>query len=371
MAWSLCSVGLLGAACGSPTPQHGLAPVAVLTLQPGPVTSVGVVEGDPTYELHNAVASVRLADGRLVVANAGSSQLLFFDTAGVFLHSAGRAGGGPGEFRRLTGLYTYGRDSLLAVDAAGNWIAVFDTNGAFARRASLDSVSGDSVFPADVWLYRRFWVKSALTPDRRRAARQILDRLPLPAARPLYRFAQLDEHGDLWIREPLDVADPQAHWTVVSPSGSPIAVARMPRRFEPHVIGSDTILGLWRDASDVNFIRVYALQQSAESAAPPSWLAGEPGDATADRSARLAALRGALMQVVTAEETYYADHGTYVAWADSLRWEFPEGITLDILAGDSRGWIGIATADGLSRICAMAVGFATPAGWPEGSPRCS
>jgi hypothetical protein len=72
-----------------------------------------------------------------------------------------------------------------------------------------------------------------------------------------------------------------------------------------------------------------------------------------------------------AQETYYADHARYSPWADSLRWELPEGTILDVLAGDSRGWIGVATMVRLPYMCAMAVGTATPAGWPEGSARCS
>jgi len=247
----------------------------------------------------------------------------------------------------------------------------------FARLAPADSFSGDSVFPADVWLYRCFWVRGALTPDQRRAARRVLDQMPLPEKHPAYRFAQLDTEGNMWIREPPDPAQPDAMWTVVSPDGRPTAVARISLRFEPHVVGTRTMLGRWRDENDVNFIRRYAIQTTAETTTPPAWLQGGPSAsarASTDSSARVAALnslKASLRQVVTAQESYYADHATYTRWADSLHWELPEGLSLDILAGDTRGWIGVATAEGLPRICAMAVGASTPAGWPEGSVRCS
>jgi hypothetical protein len=376
--WRITGLCAVAWACGgSPPPNHASSPVGVLTLQPDPIVSIGVVEGPREYELHNAVASIRLTDGRIVVANSGSSQLLYFDSTGHFVRSAGGRGGGPGEFKWLTGVYAYGPDSILAVDGAGNRISVFDTNGVFARLAPADSISGDSVFPADVWLYRRFWVRGALTPEQRRAARRVLDPMPLPEGHPAYRFAQLDADGNVWFREPPDPSVPHDVWTVVSPEGHATAVAHLPRQFEPHVIGARTILGRWRDENDVNFIRRYALGTTAESATPPAWLQGGPSasaHASTDSSAQAAALnslKASLRQLVMAQESYYADHNTYTRWADSLHWELPEGISLDILAGDTRGWIGVATAEGLPRICAMAVGGSTPAGWPEGSVRCS
>jgi hypothetical protein len=372
-------LALCSAACGgdAPPPDAALpAAVEVLAISPEPAVSIGVVEGDEVYQLHNAVASIQLADGRVVVANAGSAELRFFDAAGRYLRSAGGRGGGPGEFRWLTGLYPYGADSLLAVDGAGNRISVFDTSGTFARLTPAESVSGDSMFPADTWLYRRFWVRGAWTPALRRAARGVLDAVPLPGPAPWYRFAQLDAAGHVWFREPPDPANPDALWTVAGPGGRPVAVARLPLSFEPHVFGAGWVLGRWRDENDVNFIRRYELRTTGDSLAPPPWFGGAeaepamPGGQRAFAEA-LDALKQSLTRVVMAQETYYADHGRYSPWADSLTWELPEGTVLDILAADARGWIGVAAAVGLPHICAMAVGAATPPGWPEGSARCS
>jgi hypothetical protein len=138
------------------------------------------------------------------------------------------------------------------------------------------------------------------------------------------------------------------------------------------VLTSETVLGRWRDANDVNFVRLYALRATGDTAPPPAWMRGDAdGPAPRGAAAALDALRASLIQVVTAQESYYADHARYAAFADLLTWEVPEGIVLDVLAGDTRGWIGVATAAGLPYLCAMAVGSSTPAGWPEGSARCS
>ena len=65
-------------------------------------TQPAVVVGDgrsPDHELNRVRAAVRLADGRIVVANGRPLELRIFDSSGVFLGRTGREGAGPGEFR--------------------------------------------------------------------------------------------------------------------------------------------------------------------------------------------------------------------------------------------------------------------------------
>src|SRR5690606_16568229 len=57
-----------------------------------------------------------LADGRVVIAVMGSSVLRFFDASGRFVRSAGRNGGGPGEFRQIMALYRMRGDTLAVND---------------------------------------------------------------------------------------------------------------------------------------------------------------------------------------------------------------------------------------------------------------
>lgn len=92
--------------------------------------------------LDRVIGAHRFEDGRLVVANAGSSSLLFFDATGGFEQSAGRAGEGPGEFRQISSLGAYRGDSLLVYDGALQRVSVFDAHGALARSYSMPPVSG-------------------------------------------------------------------------------------------------------------------------------------------------------------------------------------------------------------------------------------
>lgn len=103
------------------------------SLSERPSTSIGVLEGDPEDQLFRVRGAVRLEDGRLVVANAGTGEVRFYSPDGRFIHSAGREGEGPGEFGAMGPLYRLGPDSLLVWDNAGLRMSVFDTAGAFVR----------------------------------------------------------------------------------------------------------------------------------------------------------------------------------------------------------------------------------------------
>ena len=51
-------------------------------LGPTPSLDIGGADGDPDQQLFRVVDAVRLSDGRIVVANSGSNELLFFAANG-------------------------------------------------------------------------------------------------------------------------------------------------------------------------------------------------------------------------------------------------------------------------------------------------
>lgn len=108
-----------------------------------PAVDIGVFEGDSAYEFFRIVGAVRLSDGRIVVANAGTSELRYFDDAGRYLKSVGRQGSGPGEFERMTGLNLLPGDSLLVYDGGLRRATLVDGEGAVVRSFALpEGVSG-------------------------------------------------------------------------------------------------------------------------------------------------------------------------------------------------------------------------------------
>ncbi len=122
-------------------------------VSPDPVISIGTVEGGDDFQLHWVDDALRLPDGRIVVANGGSHQLLVFDGAGNYLTAWGRRGRGPGEFSGSRGTNGLGPPQLfwmerwpgdsLAVCHAGSpagarrFVSVWDTTGNFGRRLNL------------------------------------------------------------------------------------------------------------------------------------------------------------------------------------------------------------------------------------------
>ncbi|HEX7089282.1 MAG TPA: hypothetical protein VF192_04060 [Longimicrobiales bacterium] len=88
----------------------------------------------PSHELYQVRGAYRLSDGRLVVANAGSRELRFYDGTGEYLGSAGRKGEEPGEFRWIDSLFVVADDSLVVVEnTRGPLLTVLDREGTYRR----------------------------------------------------------------------------------------------------------------------------------------------------------------------------------------------------------------------------------------------
>lgn len=107
----------------------------VLSLQPTASLIVGRVDSDAL----DRVRGVATTEGRLAVANAGSRQILVFDTAGSLLQRIGRDGEGPGEFRSLSSVHYVRGDSLLTFDSRLQRFSVFSPEGSYVRAFRLSA----------------------------------------------------------------------------------------------------------------------------------------------------------------------------------------------------------------------------------------
>ncbi|MEJ2203527.1 MAG: hypothetical protein P8170_05415 [Gemmatimonadota bacterium] len=166
------------------------------------------------------------------------------------------------------------------------------------------------------------------------------------------RVVRVARDGRLWIREPGVTLDGLRTWTVVTSAGVPEALAAIPARFDPQEISPGSVMGRWLGQDDVNFVRTYALAAAGTSAQ------------------FMARVREAIMRLASAQEIYYAGHATSSASADSLSWDKPEDIGVDIVTADARGWAGVFAHPGLDRLCGLGYGAAVPPGWPNGSIVC-
>jgi hypothetical protein len=370
-----CAAGVM--ACADQEEALGSdAQVAVLRLG-GPTLEIGAVDGPEEIVFAALETVLRLPNGNVAISDAGASRISIFDASGDVQRSWGQRGDGPGEFRNLSRLFPLGNDSLIAAERAANRVTSFDLQGGPGRTFPATDLSGDSVFRLDSWLHGRFWVDGALSPAERRRVTTILDRLPPPREDPGYRRAFAGDDGSLWVREPGAPGGVQ-QWTRLDAEGTPSAILSMPARFRPTQFRADELLGVWTGESDVHFARAYRIEEASGTTAPPEWLLASPGDAGDDglevptREALLTEIREAIKQMASAQEIHYSQHMTYTTSIDSMSaFERPDNIVVDFARGDSRGWAGVFTHRSVGRICALAYGFNTPAGWAPGSILCA
>ena len=93
------------------------------------------------------------------------------------------------------------------------------------------------------------------------------DRIPVGAirdwpedqTRPAILALRLDSAENLWAEEGREDPSAMGTWRVFDPSGRYIAKVRMPPRFRPFDIGTESVLGVWRDDLDVEYVQLRAI----------------------------------------------------------------------------------------------------------------
>ena len=156
----LCTVSVLTAGCdrsahsGRDFVERDSAGVTIVENrrpQPGvrlgwriglaPSLSIGGATDSPAHELFNVTDATRLADGTIVIADAGSGELRVFDASGAHRTSWGGRGEGPGEFGSAapSTVGPWPGDSLAASDTFARRVSVFGSNGEHGRTFVLES----------------------------------------------------------------------------------------------------------------------------------------------------------------------------------------------------------------------------------------
>ena len=97
-----------------------------------------------------------------------------------------------------------------------------------------------------------------------------------------------------------------------------------------------------------------------------------PKFASTKEKAYIASMKADLRNLVTAEESYFADNVTYTATVGSLAYSQSAGNTVTILGATGTGWSATAKNNGTTTTCGIYVGAATApiAGQNEGEPKC-
>lgn len=99
-----------------------------------------VATGDgPDHEFFRVAELLRMPDGRIIVANAGSHEVRAYSPTGAFLTATGREGDGPGEFRDITQVDLYSGDSVVVLSRPGR-ATVLDGELRYGRSFELRGV---------------------------------------------------------------------------------------------------------------------------------------------------------------------------------------------------------------------------------------
>lgn len=317
----------------------------------GPIVDIGTAEGEGAHALFRVTGATRLSDGRIVVANAGSSELRWFDADGAPLMSAGGAGGGPGEFQRMGRLLLGEGDSVVVYDGGTARVSVFSPEGEYARGLVLGLAEGA---PAQLVGLLRGGVMLAQTSVRAEMERMV-SQMVSGTHRGQISLVSLSPEG-----APLDTlgAFPGAEGYIRIGEGS-IEILRGPFYRQPRYVAGQH--GVWVATQDAREIDLYQEGALVRRVRFP----GEPGPptpamvdawverSTADAPPEVAVQRAEGLRAIELPGRL-PSFGAAIADADGNLWiaDFDDGIApteaWSVLAPDGRVLARIGLPDGFT-----------------------
>lgn len=113
------------------------------TVGEAPVVVLGAGQTSPDDALYRVKGAVRLYDGRIVVANAGTHELRIYGPGGELLRAVGGEGEGPGEYRSLDGLVEAPGDTLIVQDMDLRRLTWLSSEGDRIRTVPIHVGEGD------------------------------------------------------------------------------------------------------------------------------------------------------------------------------------------------------------------------------------
>lgn len=237
-----------------------------------PMVRVGGDREEPGQQLFMVIGAIRLSDGRLIVANAGSVEIWSYDRAGEFVRAVGGRGGGPGEFEWLDWIAKLAGDTIVAYDSSQRRLSWFDDDGELVRSVTVRA-SSDVTWPSPVGVFGdgSLLVRQSFSPEEPFGLKRLDFRLlrydtTTDSMAPLGRFAG----GDAYL---LRVGSVVANYGVPFGRSTALGVAdtlfyvahndrfeirfyepygplrRIVRRLQPVVPVSDEMAGRFREAA--------------------------------------------------------------------------------------------------------------------------
>lgn len=112
------------------------------SIDPEPLVTIGGLRSDASQQLFQISGGLRLSDGRIAIANGGSSDIRIYGTDGALLAVYGRQGEGPGEFTSPQLAGVIGDDSLIVFDSQLRRISILDADTGYVRSVLVGDEGG-------------------------------------------------------------------------------------------------------------------------------------------------------------------------------------------------------------------------------------
>ncbi len=114
------AAAILALAAGLACDRNGSATESAgISIDPTPIVSIGAADGEAAYRLLRVFDAMVVADGRIVISDAGSGELRVFDSTGSHLATIGRRGAGPMEFAEFSQAQLYANATQVIVGDEG------------------------------------------------------------------------------------------------------------------------------------------------------------------------------------------------------------------------------------------------------------
>lgn len=133
---TLDSAGVVLASSGAPA--WGEEPEGAWSVLAEPRIDLTRSGSGPGHQFYRVADATRLPDGRIAVANAGSSEIRLFSGEGSLLEVAGREGEGPGEYQQISSVDRIAGDSLVIYSWPSR-VTILDSQLQFVRSFELDA----------------------------------------------------------------------------------------------------------------------------------------------------------------------------------------------------------------------------------------
>jgi hypothetical protein len=221
-------------------------------LTEGGAVLIGGVSGGDTFRL------VRISDGTELDRVAGSwYQVITLD--------GGNSSNVSAPFTPRPGWDVFGEVVYFLDQGFADIHAVSLSNG---RRTIVRRSEPRIEVTTDL---RNEWIERAvmqMPPEAQAYSRDLWNRVAFPDSLPRYARLLTDALGSVWV-ERWGLFEGSGVWEVFTDDGTLLGSVALPEALRPFEIGSDYVLGVWRDELEVEHLRIHRLQRSASNEGGP------------------------------------------------------------------------------------------------------